>query len=256
MMSETESCVGCGKDLNDDNCSSLDIDSERHLCDECFNLPKDEVDKLIDKRFGISEIKKCRVCGKDLTDENWSPGNRKANSKICRECHSKRSQKWREENYERHLADCTRWDREHGVLSMSENKECPAYLGISVTEKLIYRYFRDAIRMRNGNPGYDIVCNRGKLIDVKSACLNTRGGWYFTINHNMIADYFVLVAWDDRENLNILHVWLIPGNVLSHLKGTRISPSTVHKWSQYEKDVTKMIACCNAMKEESIKDAN
>jgi len=245
-----ECCVGCGKDLNDENCSSLDLNSERHLCDECFNRPQDEVNRLIDKRFGISETKKCRKCGKDLTDETWAPSNRKNYNYICRECDSKQSHKWVAENHERQLANCTRWRREHGHLSMHENKECAQYLGISVTEKLIYRYFRDVIRMRNGNPGYDMICNRGKLIEVKSSCLLKSGGWQFHIGRNTIAEYFVLVAWDNREDLNIMHVWLIPGHVLSHLVSASISPSTVAKWSQYEKDVTKMMACCNAMKEE------
>ena len=249
-MDEIEQCIVCGKDLNYENCSSLCNDSERHLCDDCFHSVQDEARKRIHDMLN-GDVPRCRYCEKDLTDENWAPSKRKENSKICRECHSKRSQKWVAENHERHLANCTRTSRKNGHRSMHENKECPAYLGISVTEKLIYQYFRDAIRMRNGNPGYDIVCNRGKLIEVKSSCLLKGGGWYFNIRYNTTAEYFVLVAWDNREDLNIQHVWLIPGEVLSHLKGTRISPSNVDKWSQYEKDVTKMLACCNAMKEES-----
>ena len=250
MMSETESCVGCGKDLNDDNCSSLDIDSERHLCDECFNLPNDEVDKLIDKRFGISEIKKCIKCGDDLIiGDNWSLGMRKAYNNMCKKCQNEKSRLWCEENREKYLARATRYRRNRGVLPMSENKDCSSYLGVHVTEKMIMKYFKDAIQMRYGNQGYDMVCNRGKLIEIKSSCLRKSGGWMFNIKQNNTADHFVLVAYGNRKYLDIMHVWLIPGKALSHLTGAGISPSTVERWSEYEQDVTEMIACCNAMKD-------
>ena len=249
-MDEIEQCIVCGKDLNYENCSSLCNDSERHLCDDCFHSVQDEARKRIHDMLN-GDVPRCRVCEKELTDETWSMSFRKRNYKICRECHNEQSQKWNVENHERFLANQTRRNRKNGHISMHENKECPSYLGISVTEKLIYRYFRDAIRMRYGNPGYDIVCNRGKLIEVKSSCLTKAGRWMFNIGCNNTAEYFVLVAWDNREDLNIMHVWLIPGNVLSHLTQASIRPITLDKWSQYEKDVTKMLACCNAMKEES-----
>lgn len=38
----------------------------------------------------------CRVCGSELTDENWNPSLQKINSKICKKCHTKESTEWRQ----------------------------------------------------------------------------------------------------------------------------------------------------------------
>ena len=199
----------------------------------------------------MTENKQCRVCDELLTDENWAPSNRNGGSRICKKCHSEQARLWKKENPDKVKVIYTRGNRKNGHLPMDENKDCTLYLGVYVTERLLRHYFRDVEAMPYGNPGFDFICNRDKLIDAKSACLNVNGGWQFHIKRNVIADFFVLVAFDNREDLNVLHVWMIPGDVVNHLKSASISPSTIHKWDQYKLDVDKASSCCNEMKNKS-----
>ena len=72
--------------------------------------------------------------------------------------------------------------------------------------------------------------------------------WAFNIGRNTTADYFLCLAFDNREDLNPLHAWLIPGSKINHLTGTSISPSTLHKWDAYALDTSKIGDCCDAMR--------
>ena len=197
------------------------------------------------------EAKYCRVSGVELTDENWTPSCRRAGNYICKKCHNEQRRLWKKENPDKARAIITRNNLKNGVLPMSENKDCASYLGVYVAETLLKNIFKDVVMMPYGNPGYDFICNRDKLIDSKSACINVNGGWEFKIYLNKIADFFVCTAFDNREDLNVLHVWMIPGSEVNHLKSVRICPSTIHKWDQYKLDVDKASACCNEMKNES-----
>jgi len=251
--SSVERCTGCGCDLNDKNRASLYLEHFRHICVKCFKRECDEDQKRLDDEMLEAAVPNCRVegCGKELTDENWYPSDRKKHNYMCRECRSKQSQKWVAANHERHLANVTRHNRKMGKISMHENKDCSQYLGIHITEAVVDMSFVDAVRMPNNNHGYDLVCRIGAKIEIKGACLNKAGGWHFNIGRNNIAEYFMLVAYDDRKNLNIMHAWFIPGEALSHLKSATIRPGTVGKWSDYEQDPDNMMACCNVMKEEN-----
>lgn len=141
----------------------------------------------------------------------------------------------------------------NGILSMSENRLCPAYLGIHIAERMLSHLFKNVIRMPHNNSGFDLICSNGHKIDVKSSCrYSNKCGtdhWMFMINHNIIADFFLFIAFDNRENLNPEHLWLIPGNVMSHLTGTRIAESTLEKWSEYEIPVDSAINCCNTLRD-------
>jgi hypothetical protein len=106
---------------------------------------------------------------------------------------------------------------------MSENKDCSLFLGVHVAERVLSNVFKNVQRMPQNNPGYDFICSKGYKIDVKSASLckilDKKHGsviwrWNFHIRNNTIADYFLLIAFDDRENLNPMHVWLIKGSEL------------------------------------------
>lgn len=140
--------------------------------------------------------------------------------------------------------------------SMYENKSCAAYLGIVVGERLCKHLFSDVEMMPHDNKGYDIICNKGMKIDVKTSCLSqykTGVHWVFSIGRNKIADYFICVAFDNRTDLNPIHMWMIPGDVLNEIKSTTsISPNTVHKWSQWEKDINDAQLCCTAMKNDNV----
>jgi hypothetical protein len=102
--------------------------------------------------------------------------------------------------------------------------------------------------MPNNNPGYDFVCNRGYRVDVKSACLGIRGRWTFNINRNKIADYFLMLAFDNRADLNPKYMWLIPGDVVSNKVGIDVAATTLTKWREYELPLDKVVSCCNVLK--------
>lgn len=199
------------------------------------------------------KIHYCRVCrdkGREtvLDDENWLKSFRERGNYICKECNNERSRLWREENHERHKANCMRYNRKNGHLPMSENRECGLFLGVWIAERFFRHFFNDVEVMPPGNPGFDFICNKGMKMDSKSSCLNNDGSWMFNIGRNTIADYFLCIAFDNREDLNPMHVWLIPGDVLNDHITTRISPNTVSRWDEYEYDITGVIDCCDTMK--------
>ena len=133
-----------------------------------------------------------------------------------------------------------------------DNKDCSNYLGITIAEQLLAKIFKNVEVMPYGNKGFDFKCNHGYMIDVKSSTkMKNYNGWSFKINHNLIADYFLCLAFDDRKNLNPLHIWLIPSKEINHLTGLGISESRLDKWSKYEltDKMDKVIGCCNIMKE-------
>ena len=135
---------------------------------------------------------------------------------------------------------------------MYENKLCSAYLGVVIAERLCRHLFKDVEIMPYGNTGYDIVCNKGKKIDVKASCMTLHHNkylrWKFRIDHNTIADFFILVAFDNLTDLNPLHLWMIPGKEINNKSGKSIRPSTLHKWSQWERDINDAQLCCTEMK--------
>jgi hypothetical protein len=137
--------------------------------------------------------------------------------------------------------------------AMLVNHTCPSYLGIHVAERALSKFFKNITRMPMNNIGYDYVCGKGFKIDVKCSCIihGDVDYWHFTINENQIADYFLCLAFDNREDLTPMHVWLIPGHIVNTLKGFSISNRTrsLHKWSKYERPLDKVITCCNEMKQ-------
>lgn len=96
-------------------------------------------------------------------------------------------------------------------LPMSKNKDCAQYLGIYICEnkEFLSKILNIVESMKYNNPGYDIVCGKNKKIDVKCACLSVSNKWTFIINKNKVPDYFLMISFDDRESLNIQHIWLI-----------------------------------------------
>lgn len=135
----------------------------------------------------------------------------------------------------------------------SKNKLCPSWLGVHIAEQVLSKVFKNVVKQPYGFPGYDFVCNRGMKIDSKAACLGThnnkkRTQWKFDINHNQIADYFLCIAFDNRTDLNPLHLWLIPGHVLNNKSCASITKSSIDKWNEYILDIDKISKCCNVMK--------
>lgn len=98
-----------------------------------------------------------------------------------------------------------------GGLPLDKNKDCTLYLGYHVAERVLSCVFDNVQRMHVMNIGYDFICGKGHKIDVKSGCLFRDGNWRFGIRKNKIADFFLIIAFDNRKDLNPLHIWLIKG---------------------------------------------
>lgn len=194
----------------------------------------------------------CRKCGIDLDESNWYPSRRAKNERICKMCYNARGDKWRKANPDKYHTYIEKNQRKRGQLPMSENKRCGAFLGIHIAERVLRNVFRDVKQMPYGNPGFDFICNRGKKIDVKSSCINDRDDWGFNIDRNTIADYFLCIAFDNRESLTPLHLWLLPSNVISHLVVFTVRPSTIQKWDKYRSSIDKVLTCCNVLRGEKL----
>jgi len=179
----------------------------------------------------------CKKCSVELTDENWYPSHQKKNEYICKGCSNVRGRK-----------SSIRSERRKGVQPFNENRRCGMYLGVHIAERVLSHVFKNVERMPINNPGYDVICNHKKKIDIKSSCQRGGGGWSFGIRNNIIADYFLCLAFDNREDLNPLHVWLIPGCKISHLKGLSINQGTINKWDEYALDISKTSECCDTMR--------
>ncbi|MCK4666881.1 hypothetical protein KAU33_09040 [Candidatus Dependentiae bacterium] len=166
-----------------------------------------------------------------------------------REQSKKRRQEHREEKAEYDME--RRQDR--GGKSMYENKDCAAYLGVVIGERLCRHLFKDVEMMPYGFSGYDFICNKNKKIDVKTSSTHLNHGkypcWKFDINKNTIPDFFILVAFDNRTDLNPIHLWMIPGKELNQKGSRTISLSTIHKWDKFKKDITDAKLCCAELKE-------
>lgn len=96
---------------------------------------------------------------------------------------------------------------------MESKEDCSQYFGICIAENYIIKTFEDADKATYGTIGYDWICNKGKKIECKARCLNSNNVWNYQIankkgDYNLIADYFIISAWDNRESLNPLHVWI------------------------------------------------
>lgn len=131
---------------------------------------------------------------------------------------------------------------------MATNKECGSYLGIVIAEQLLAKIYPNVQVMPPKNRGYDFICGNGYKIDVKSAATGNKGYWLFNITQNKIADFFLLIAFGNREDLNPVHLWLIPGRDINHLQTTQISKSNLNRWAKYEQSLDKVLACCNEMR--------
>ena len=114
------------------------------------------------------------------------------------------------------------WRYENGSQSpMSENENCSQYLGTLVAERQYGRIILPEIfggiekEMPYGNPSYDFLVKGNIKVDIKSCCLREMKGWLGWEPHvrfNNVTDYFVILAFDDRDNLNLIFVWSIGKN--------------------------------------------
>lgn len=255
-------CNKCGAELNDETWSPYYQKTHSYVCKKCNNKRARVYQAANpDKRKEYYSLrienpkniigKVCRICGVELNDDNWYITCQKKGDYICNECKRKKYILYREDNTEISKAINVRARRKAGQLPISENKNCASYFGIHINERMLRHKFNDVEVMPFGNPGYDFICNHGKKIDCKSGCINKNGnGWQFRINYNTTADYFLCVAYDNRADLNPLHIWMLPGDKFNHLSCASISESTLDKWGEYEQDITEVVICCEEIKSE------
>ena len=187
--------------------------------------------------------KKCRICGDDLVvGENWRLSMRKSYNYICKTCHNKRSRIWLRSYRERMLLDGITNNRISGRNLVSNNRSGVSYMGICVAGDLLRRCYKHVQAVVNNKYAYKFVCDHDKFIDVKSSCLGKNWMWLFSTRRNTVVDFFICVAFDDRDDPNVMHVWMIPGEKLNPFMSASISPSSVDKWSEYEQDIDEILS--------------
>lgn len=185
------------------------------------------------------EVYKCRKCGTVLTPDNTYKTYIDNHDYVCVEC--KRT--------ESRLNSQAR----RGGQSMQDNKQCTQYLGVVVGETVLSKMFKDVKRMPITNKGYDFMCSRGRKVDVKTACEQMKPRsikpiWYFNIFKNQIADYFICVAFDNRDELNPKHIWMIPSEDVKDVNGISVSEHSKSKWDDYELDLDRLVFACDMVK--------
>lgn len=204
------------------------------------------------------ETKHCNGCGQDKPlNSFYSQKTGKNIGKIsprCADCVRISYNAWRRANLEHRREVWNNWAHRTGISRpMKYANDSGPWLGIHIAERVLCNYFEDVTRMPPKNPGFDFICKRGFKIDVKCACLveepNRHPRWGFNIRRNQIADYFLCLAFDNRENLTPMHVWLIPGDILNEkLRLSIANPIGIPKWQLYEKPLDKVNMCCDVLR--------
>lgn len=145
---------------------------------------------------------------------------------------------------------------------MAENKDCSQYLGIVWAERILSKVFEGVKRMPNNNEGFDFVCKKGYKIDVKSSTLHKsehrNSSWSFNIKCNRKVDYFLFIAFDNRDDKTPINEWLIKRDEI--IRGKELcnyqllvitnTPEGLSEFECFEqKDkLEKTIDCCNSMR--------
>ena len=205
----------------------------------------------------MSGTKTCIKCHETKPLDEFHKDNRAKDSKssACKECSKKYYQNHREKISKQSKIRYENGGREsQGKKSMYENKLCSSYLGVVVAERLCRHLFKDVEVMPYGNTGFDIICNKGMKIDVKSSCTYLNPGrspaWKFHIKDNTIANFFILVAFDNLTDLNPLYIWMIPGKEINDQGSASIAHSRIHKWDKWKRDINDAQLCCTEIKKE------
>lgn len=197
---------------------------------------------------------KCNVCGVLLVVGDNTTQNMIDNHNYrCRACKREYQNNYRSTRREElRIRDQEYRHRIGFNLPMEKNRKCSAFLGVHIAEQVLSKVFKNVEHMQYGNHGYDFICGNGFKIDVKSSCRHVYKGhsdrWGFVINKNVIANYFICLAFDNREDINPEHIWLIDGKYINDHISVSISESNIHKWDDYRLDINKVISCCNNMK--------
>lgn len=138
---------------------------------------------------------------------------------------------------------------------IKEDRSNSRFLGVYISENGVADIYKGSQKMPYYNPGYDIICPKGYKIDVKASALNPYNTFKFHINKNMIADYFVLVGFNNIIDLRPLHLWVIKsgddvrGHIMNDINSLTITnePRFLGAFSKYERvdKLKKLKNVCN-----------
>ena len=267
-MNSTKTCSKCNisKSLDEFHNDKSRKDGKTSYCKECaINHSRRYYQEHKEERRkqGIKYYREHREetaeYGKKYNREHKEERNRK--SREYYQGHQEELNKKSREYYKEHNEDLIEYGRNYyeefgrekqGKVSMYEDKTCSLYLGVVIAERLCRHLFRDVEVMPHGNTGYDIICNKGKKIDVKSSTTLLNHGkhpyWKFNINHNIIADFFICVAFDNVEDLNPIHLFMIPGKEVNDQGSISSTPSKIHKWNKWKRSIEEVQLCCAKMR--------
>jgi hypothetical protein len=246
-------CNECGVEKTDENCTRGQSGSHKGrfstYCKKCSG-DKGKAWRILHpkvKAIRKPKIPKCAMCGVEKTDENCTR-EQSGRSKgrfvtYCRKCGNICAERKR---------------RKKGIPALGENRYAPTYLGVYIAERVLAHYFENVERTPYGYRGYDLICSKGYLIDVKSACISKGkdkrhrwDSWVFHIRQNTIPGYFMFLAFDNREQLRPMYCWRIPGHLINDHKIVSITntPRGLAKWAPYEKPLDKILSCCETLKD-------
>ncbi len=150
---------------------------------------------------------------------------------------------WRQDNKE-HYNEYSR-NRRHNIgesLPKEFNEDCSLYFGEYIAENYIMKTFEDTIKAPCGTKGYDWTCKKGYKIQHKARCMeyDPKGsdwcGWKWSINYNDIADYFILSAWDNRDSMNPIYIWIFHKNDM--IRKGRSNYTKEKFWERYVFSIT------------------
>jgi len=218
---------------------------------------------ILEKKYG-NEFADWARKNKGKVPNKWLNAGCKTEAEYQNKCAQKRG-------FKDHAESAKEWAHETGRnLPKEFNENCSVYFG-EFTESLMVQTFEGAAKMPPNNPGFDWTCKRGDKIDNKGSCLvyladRWAGRWEFYIDYNNIADWFILSAWDNRDSLNPLHVWIfhkndiIRGKIFWRRSALAINNTTkglreFKKWEVTDR-LDKLKELCNRIRQERKDDMN
>lgn len=124
-----------------------------------------------------------------------------------------------------------------------ENRLLKSFIGSYIAENGISKLFEGCQKMKKNNPGYDIICPKGYKLDVKASVLSRFNTFGFHIAKNQIADYFILVGFDNVINLKPLYLWILKrddivrGRCIKDIEGIYVSndPESIKQFEKYSR---------------------
>lgn len=175
------------------------------------------------KRLGLTGNQLIQKYIREGKLQNPADINRDNNERIAKQAGFKNHNEYElnrcHKDMERKRKYIREWRYENGIqLPMEESKDCAKYLGVYIAERKIGRIIIPKMlgeikqEMPPNYPGYDFIVVEDVKVDIKSACLRHLNGWIGWEPHviyNNVTDYFIIVAFDNRDDLNIMHIWLI-----------------------------------------------